>query len=263
MDRDTTVSENPTTDANAARGTTAPDEVARFAAIADAWWDPDGDFRPLHRLNPTRIAFVRNVLTDHFGRDPQSVKPLAGVEVLDIGCGGGLVAEPVTRLGAQVTAIDAEDRSVRIADEHARQMDLDITYRHAAPEDLVGEERSFDVVLALEVVEHVADLDAFAAGARLMRPHGALVAATLNRTAKSLALAKVGAEYILRWLPPGTHDWRKFVKPSELGAVMRRHGFAIKELAGMTYNPLSDQWSLSDDLSVNYLAFAARDTGPL
>ncbi|MBK8908407.1 MAG: bifunctional 2-polyprenyl-6-hydroxyphenol methylase/3-demethylubiquinol 3-O-methyltransferase UbiG [Rhodospirillales bacterium] len=244
-----------------ALATAVPDELRRFAAIADAWWDPDGDFRPLHRLNPVRIAYVRDHLVRHFSRDPLSVRPLAGLEVLDIGCGGGIIAEPIRRLGARVTAIDAEQHSIRIAAAHAKLSDLDIDYRHAAPEDLVREGRQFDAVLALEVVEHVADLDAFvAATAGLMRPGGALVAATLNRTLKSLALGKVGAEYILRWLPRGTHDWRKFVRPAELSAALRRHGLAVRDLAGMTYNPLIDRWSLSDDLAVNYLVFATDES---
>lgn len=251
--------ENAATVPQDAPATAVPDEVRRFAAIADAWWDPAGDFRPLHRLNPVRIAYVRDHLARHFARDPLSVRPLAGLEVLDIGCGGGIVAEPITRLGARVTAIDAEERSIRIAAAHARLSDLDIDYRHAAPEDLVRDGRQFDAVLALEVVEHVADLDHFvAAAARLLQPGGALVAATLNRTLKSLALGKIGAEYILRWLPRGTHDWRKFVRPAELSAALRAQGLEVRDLTGMTYNPLIDRWSLSDDLAVNYLAFAVK-----
>jgi 2-polyprenyl-6-hydroxyphenyl methylase/3-demethylubiquinone-9 3-methyltransferase len=243
----------------AKRQTVAAQEVARFAAIADAWWDPNGEFRSLHRLNPVRVAYVRDRLAAHFGREAEAERPLAGISVLDIGCGGGLVAEAVTGLGAAVTGIDAESSSIGIAATHARAGGLHIDYRCAAPEDLVSEGRSFPAVIGMEVIEHVADPDAFvAAAATLLRPGGALVVATLNRTLKSLVLAKIGAEYVLRWLPPGTHDWNRFVRPSELAALLRRHRLQLLDLTGITYHPLTDQWSLADDLAVNYLGYAVK-----
>ena len=239
------------------------EEVARFQAIADEWWDAGGKFKPLHQINPVRIAYIRDHVCKHLGRDPLADQPLAGLRLLDIGCGGGLLAEPMTRLGAAVTAIDAGEKNIAVARLHAEQMDLDIDYRHVLPENLANLNDTFDVVLNMEVVEHVADLGAFlGASAALVRPGGAMVVTTLNRTLKSLALAKVGAEYILRWLPVGTHDWRKFVRPSELARGLRPHGVEIKSLAGMVYNPFNDRWRLSDrDLDVNYLAFTVKADG--
>ena len=245
--------------ATAAIATAAPDELARFAALADSWWDPDGTFRPLHRLNPTRIAFIRDHVTAHIGRDPMAPNPLAGLDILDIGCGGGLLAEPMCRLGAAVTGIDAGAEAVEVARLHAQEADLDIAYACTLPEDLAAVGRSFDVVLNMEVVEHVADLDAFlAAACGLLRPGGTMAVATLNRTLKALALAKIGAEYLLRWLPPGTHDWRKFVRPSELNRGLGRHGVNIVDLTGVVYDPLTGNWRLSRNLDINYMAFAVK-----
>jgi 2-polyprenyl-6-hydroxyphenyl methylase/3-demethylubiquinone-9 3-methyltransferase len=199
-------------------------------------------------------------LAAHFNRDVTVPKPFKGLTLLDVGCGGGLFSEPMARLGFRVTGIDAGRRNVEVARIHAAKMGLDIDYRCQAPEDLAAEGRRFNVVLILEVVEHVADLSAFLpAAAALVAPGGALVAATINRTLKALALAKVGAEYILHWLPRGTHEWSKFVRPSELAAGLRAGGLQISELAGMSYNVLTDSWSVSRDLDVNYMIFA---TGP-
>lgn len=235
------------------------DEVSRFAAMAEAWWDPAGKFAPLHRFNPVRIGFIRDRVAGRRGGDPRDIRPLAGVRLLDIGCGGGLLAEPMARLGAEVTAIDAAARNIEIARLHAEQSGLDIDYRHTTAEALAATGATFDVVLNMEVVEHVADLGAFlGACAELLAPDGVMFVATLNRTAKAYALAVVGAEYLLRWLPRGTHDWRKFVKPSELAAGLRPHGLDIAELTGVSYNPLADQWRLGRDLDVNYLAVVAR-----
>lgn len=240
--------------------TASADEVARFTALAEAWWDPEGEFRPLHQLNPPRISFIRDQVALHFGRDPLGDAPLTGLRILDVGCGGGLLSEPMARLGARVTAIDAGEENIRIARLHAEREDLDIEYRHQLPEELAIMDETYDVVLSMEVVEHVADLDAFlAACAALMRPGGAMALSTLNRTVKALALAKVGAEYVLRWLPPGTHDWRKFVKPSELAAGLRPHGVDLTALAGVVYSPFRDEWRLDPkDLDVNYMAFAIK-----
>ena len=232
-----------------------PDEVARFAAMAEAWWDPTGKFAPLHRFNPVRIGFIRDRVAARLGRDPLAPRPLEGVRLLDIGCGGGLLAEPMCRLGARVTGVDAAARNVEIARLHADQGGLDIDYRHTTAEALAEAGEHFDVVLNMEVVEHVADLGAFlGACATLLAPGGVMFVATLNRTAKAYALAIVGAEYVLRWLPRGTHDWRKFVKPSELAAALRPHGLGIAELAGVSYEPLGGSWRLGGNLEVNYLA---------
>jgi 2-polyprenyl-6-hydroxyphenyl methylase/3-demethylubiquinone-9 3-methyltransferase len=241
-----------------ARGLTASgEEIGRFGRLADAWWDPHGEFRPLHQLNPVRVAYIRDAAVRHFGLDPSASQPLAGLSMIDIGCGGGLVAEAFARLGGRLIGIDASAESVRVAELHARREGLDIRYRCAVPEDLASDGERFDAVLALEVVEHVADLDRFVeACAALRTPGGMMVFATLNRTLKSLALAKIGAEYVLRWLPPGTHDWRKFVRPSELAAILRRHQLDMSDLAGVTYDPLRGSWSLSRDLEVNYMGVA-------
>jgi 2-polyprenyl-6-hydroxyphenyl methylase/3-demethylubiquinone-9 3-methyltransferase len=198
-------------------------------------------------------------LCHHFGRDARLPRPLAGLAVLDVGCGGGLVAEPLCRLGATVTGIDAEARSIGIARAHAQAVGLDVSYRRALPETLAAEGRRFHAVVAMEVVEHVADVDGFvAACSALLQDDGMVVAATLNRTLKALALAKIGAEYVLRWLPVGTHDWRKFLRPAELAAVLRRHRLEPVDVAGMTYTLVLDRWTLTSDLDVNYLMAARR-----
>ncbi|NQV45555.1 MAG: bifunctional 2-polyprenyl-6-hydroxyphenol methylase/3-demethylubiquinol 3-O-methyltransferase UbiG, partial [Rhodospirillales bacterium] len=206
-----TASPSPTASAPAV-STASADEIARFAAIADEWWDATGKFKPLHKLNPVRVQFVRDCLAAHFDRDPIAANPLAGISLLDVGCGGGLMSEPLYRLGAELTSIDAGEVTIEVARNHAERNGLDIAYRQAAPEELAQQGLSFDTVMSLEVIEHVSDVEAFlAAIASLVKPGGALVIGTLNRTLKSLALAKIGAEYILRWLPAGTHDWKKFV----------------------------------------------------
>jgi len=235
-------------------------ELAKFAAIAEEWWDPDGKFRPLHKFNPIRLGLLRDRIADHFGRDPKSSRPLEGLTVADIGCGGGLLAEPMARLGASVTGIDATERNVEVARVHAEQMGLTIDYRFATAGDLAAEKRVFDVVLNMEVIEHVADRDAFLADcAQLVRPGGLMFLATLNRTPKSYLFAIVGAEYVLRWLPRGTHDWRRFVRPSELAAPLRQAGMSMTEATGVVFNPIKDQWSLSSrDLDVNYVAIAEK-----
>jgi len=242
-----------------ASGTASAEEIARFAALAETWWDTDGPFRPLHRLNPVRVRYIRDHIAAHFGRDPLAERPLDGLDILDIGCGGGLLAEPLARLGARVTGIDAAEDGIRVAALHAQQMGLDIDYRSATPESLADEGRRFHAVTNMEVVEHVTDLDAFlAAAATLMAPGGAMAVSTINRTLRSLALAKIGAEYVLRWVPAGTHDWRKFVKPSELAAGLRPTGPKIIDLSGMIYDPLRDQWFIGRDVAINYMAFAVK-----
>ncbi len=241
-------------------GTASPEEVARFVAMADEWWDPKGKFRPLHKFNPLRLTFMRDSICTHFGRDPQQPLPLKGLKILDIGCGGGLISEPLCRLGAEMTSIDAAEKNISIAAVHAKDSGLEIGYRHVLPEQLLEEGASFDVVLNMEVIEHVPDMHQFLQiCSDLVRPGGAMVGATLNRTMKALALAKFGAEYVLRWLPAGTHDWNKFVKPSEFVGALRNNGITVTSLKGMSFNPLKDSWSLSDNLDVNYLLFGSKN----
>jgi 2-polyprenyl-6-hydroxyphenyl methylase/3-demethylubiquinone-9 3-methyltransferase len=234
-------------------------EVARFAARAEAWWDADGPYRALHALNPTRIAYVRDRVAAHFGRDRGDFEPLAGLSLLDVGCGGGLLAEPMARLGARVVGIDAGEENVRAAARHAAQAGLAIDYRGTTVEALASDGERFDVVLNMEVVEHVADRDAFlAACAGLVAPGGAMVVATLNRTLKAYALAIVGAEYVLRWLPRGSHRWDKFVRPSELARALRAGGLELRDITGMGYDPLTGGWRLGRDVGVNYMVFAVK-----
>ncbi len=239
------------------------EEVAKLSASAEEWWDPAGRFRPLHRLNPVRLAFIRDRVAAHAGRDPLAERPLQGLRLLDIGCGGGLLAEPLARLGAEVVGIDASPANVEVAALHAAESGLAIDYRQtsaeALAEDLTAAGARFDVVINMEVVEHVADAAVFLhASAALVRPGGAMVLATLNRTPKAFALAIVGAEYVLGWLPRGTHDWRRFLRPSELAALLRDGGVEIAELTGVAYNPLTAAWHLARDLDVNYMVFAVK-----
>jgi 2-polyprenyl-6-hydroxyphenyl methylase/3-demethylubiquinone-9 3-methyltransferase len=232
-------------------------EIAKFEAMADAWWDPTGKFKPLHRLNPVRVRFIRDRLAAGLGRNPDAPQPLRGLSILDIGCGGGLLAEPLARLGAAVTGIDAAERNIAIARRHAESVGVGVTYLPCTAEDLAAQGARFDAVLGMEIVEHVADLDAFfGAAAGMLKPNGMMVVATLNRTVKSFAFAIVGAEYVLRWLPRGTHDWRRFMRPSELARRLRAHGLEMKELAGVSYDPIGDSFSIGRDCGVNYMAVA-------
>lgn len=235
-------------------------EVARFSAIAAEWWSPTGKFKPLHRFNPVRIAYVRDALCRRFGRDAGAERPLEGLRLVDIGCGGGLIAEPLARLGATVVGIDASERNIKTASVHARENRLLIDYRNTTAEALVAAGESFDAVLALEVIEHVAEVPLFiACCADLVKPGGLLFLATLNRTPKSYLMAIVGAEYVLRWLPRGTHDWKRFQKPSDLAAAFRSRGLEVRDLSGVVYNPLSDSFHLDPkDIAVNYLMTAEK-----
>ncbi|MDP6352013.1 MAG: bifunctional 2-polyprenyl-6-hydroxyphenol methylase/3-demethylubiquinol 3-O-methyltransferase UbiG [Alphaproteobacteria bacterium] len=235
------------------------DEVARFADIAEAWWDPLGPFASLHRLNPTRIAFIRDRLAAGCGRDPLQERPLAGLSVADLGCGGGLLCEPLARLGARVTGIDPSARNIAIAENHARGAGVAVDYRQLEVETLAADNAQFDAVLAMEVIEHVADPAAFlAAAAASVRPGGALFAATLNRTAKAFAFAILGAEVLLGWVPKGSHRWSKFVRPAELIRLLGRNGIEVVEATGVSYDPLGGGWSLSRDLAVNYMIHATK-----
>ena len=236
-------------------------EAAKFAAMAEEWWDPDGKFRPLHKMNPARLEFLRDRICGRFGRDPKADRPLDGLALADIGCGGGLLSEPMARLGATVTGIDALEENVRIAAGHAETMDLEIDYRCDSVEAMAARGEAFDVVLNMEIIEHVADVELFlAASCSLVKPGGLMILSTLNRTLKAFGLAIVGAEYVMGWLPRGTHDWNKFVRPSELAAPLRHAGLELTELAGLAYNPLKDRWAVAPkDLDVNYMAVAVRE----
>lgn len=237
-----------------------PGEIEKFSRIADEWWDPFGKFRPLHKFNPVRLAYIRDAACAHFGRDRRLRAPLAGLRLLDVGCGGGLVAEPMRRLGADVVAIDAAERNVKTAMTHARETGLDIDYRATTVEALLAAgEAPFDIVLNLEVVEHVAEPSAFLAGsASLVRPGGLMVVASINRTMKALALAKIGAEYVLGWLPRGTHDPRKFIRPDEVERALTGAGMTTTARAGVGYQPLTDLWKITDDTAVNYMVAAVK-----
>ncbi|RIJ23660.1 bifunctional 2-polyprenyl-6-hydroxyphenol methylase/3-demethylubiquinol 3-O-methyltransferase UbiG [Henriciella barbarensis] len=239
-------------------------EVAKFSAMAAEWWDPKGKFKPLHKFNPVRLGFIRDTACSHFGLDGTARKPLKGLRVLDIGCGGGLVSEPMARLGASVTGVDASEANIKTALTHAREGGLDIDYRAGTAEGLLeaGVE-PFDIVLNLEVVEHVADPAQFMKDtAALLRPGGLMIAATLNRTPKAFALAIVGAEYVLRWLPPGTHEFSKFLTPAEVAAPLQMAGLETDRPQGVSYNPVSDSWRLSNDTKVNYMLVARRPVSP-
>jgi 2-polyprenyl-6-hydroxyphenyl methylase/3-demethylubiquinone-9 3-methyltransferase len=237
-----------------------PAELQRFAALADRWWDETGPLAPLHKLNPVRLAYIRDRICLRLGRDPLAEQPLAGLYALDVGCGGGLLCEPLARLGARVTGIDLTPESIEVAARHARAAGLAIDYRVAAPEELVAERRRFDLVCAMEVVEHIADQEGFLqACAALVAPRGGMVLATLNRTFRAFALGIVAAEYILGWLPRGTHSWQRFVRPSEAARALRQAGLRIEDLTGVVYDPLRDRFRLSRDPAVNYMLFATRD----
>lgn len=235
-------------------------ELEKFRALAEEWWDPEGKFRPLHKFNPVRLEYIRDEACAHFRRDRASLTPLSGLSVLDVGCGGGLLCEPLARLGASVTGVDAVARNIEIARTHAETAGVDVHYQAATVEELVAEKRQFDIVLNMEVVEHVADVNAFlAACSAVVADGGLMFFATLNRTAKAFGLAIVGAEYVLGWLPRGTHDWRKFVRPSELTRALAAAGIEVSDLTGVTFNPLTGQWSLNRrDLDVNYMGTGVR-----
>lgn len=240
-----------------------PEEINNFAAMADEWWDENGKFKPLHKFNPLRIGYIRDQIIEHFldlePEAPLPLKPLKGLRLLDIGCGGGLLSEPMARLGAEVVAADASSTNINVASLHAKDSGLEIDYRHTTAEELAASGEKFDVILNMEVIEHVADLEGFAGTCcEMLKPGGLMFVATLNRTVKSYALAIVGAEYILRWLPKGTHNWKKFLRPSEVVGLLRANSLQIEKMTGASYNPLDGTWRLSKDLDVNYMLCATR-----
>ena len=254
----TIITENKNHDI-AGAGTVLLDEIEHFASLATVWWDPSGDFKSLHQINPIRMTYIRDQICSHYNRETGDINSLSNLSILDVGCGGGLICEPLARLGADVTGIDAVDESIEVAKSHAHMMSLSIEYKTLLPEDLVAKGQIYDVLINMEVIEHVADIEVFmAACAKLLKPGGLILCATLNRTLKSLVLAKIVAEYILRWVPAGTHDWRKFVKPSEFCYHMRNNGLDVLDITGMQLNLFDDDWDFSQDLSINYFIAAEK-----
>ncbi|XP_062105792.1 ubiquinone biosynthesis O-methyltransferase, mitochondrial [Humulus lupulus] len=236
-------------------------ELAKFASIAETWWDSEGPFKPLHAINPIRLGFIRSTLCRHFRRDPNSARPFEGLKFVDVGCGGGILSEPLARMGASVTGVDAGDKNIKIARLHA---DLDpltstINYCCTTAEKMVEEQKSFDAVISLEVIEHVANPAEFSKSlVALTAPDGAIVMSTINRSMRAYAATIILAEYLLRWLPIGTHQWSSFITPEELTLLLQRESISLKEMAGFVYNPLTGRWSLSDDISVNYILYGTK-----
>jgi 2-polyprenyl-6-hydroxyphenyl methylase/3-demethylubiquinone-9 3-methyltransferase len=241
------------------RTTVDPTEIDRFSRMAAEWWDPTGKFKPLHKFNPVRLAYIRDRVAEQFGRDPRSSRPFDGLRFLDIGCGGGLLCEPMARLGASVVGADASETNIEVARLHAAQSGVAIDYRATTAEDLADAGEQFDVILNMEVVEHVSDVPLYLSKcAQMVKPGGIMFVATINRTLKALGLAIVGAEYVLRWLPRGTHQYEKLVRPAELERALSDAGMAITDRTGVTYNVLADRWQKSRDLDVNYMVLAQK-----
>ncbi len=234
-------------------------EIDHFSALAQEWWNPVGKFKPLHKFNPVRLTYIRETLCEHFDRDTKAPSALEGLRILDIGCGGGLLCEPVARMGAEVVGADASETNIEVAKIHAGQSGVPVDYRATTAEDLAAAGGTFDVVLNMEVVEHVADVDVFlSACAKMVRPGGLMIVATINRTMKARALAIFMAENVLRWLPRGTHQYEKLVRPEEISGPLQQSGMTIVETTGVFYNPISDSWNRSSDTDVNYMMLAKR-----
>ena len=228
-------------------------EIDKFSKMANEWWDPEGKFKPLHKFNPTRIKYIKENIINNF-KLKNKLRPLSGINILDIGCGGGLLSEPMSRMGANVTGIDASDKNIKIAKLHSKKNKLKINYLCSSPEKLkIGSK--FDVILNMEIVEHVEDIDFFLKScSKLLKKNGLMFVATINKTLKSYVFAIVGAEYVLRWLPIGTHEWEKFVKPEDLKKILMKYDLSLSKLEGMNFNIIKNEWSISRDLSVNYIA---------
>ena len=228
-------------------------EIEKFSKMAEEWWDPNGKFKPLHKFNPIRIRYIKDNIISHFNLKDKS-KPLTKINILDIGCGGGLLSEPMSRLGAKVVGIDASEKNIKIAKMHAKKNNLKIEYKNTSPENLKTNKK-FDVILNMEIVEHVEDINFFIKScSKLLKKNGIMFVATLNKTLKSYVFGIIGAEYIMRWLPIGTHDWEKFVNPDDLIAISKKNNLTVQKLDGMKYNLIKDQWTLSNDKSVNYIS---------
>jgi len=228
-------------------------EIYKFSKMANEWWDPEGKFKPLHKFNPTRIRYIKENIINNF-KLKNKLRPLSGINILDIGCGGGLLSEPMSRMGASVTGIDASDKNIKIAKLHSKKNKLKINYLCSSPEKLKTTKK-FDVILNMEIIEHVEDIDFFLKScSKLLKKNGLMFVATINKTLKSYIFAIVGAEYILRWLPIGTHEWEKFVKPEDLKKILMKYDLSLKKIEGMNFNIIKDEWSISGDLSVNYIA---------
>ena len=228
-------------------------EIEKFSKIAEEWWDPEGKFKPLHKFNPIRISYIKNNIIQSFKLKNKN-KPLEKVKILDIGCGGGLLCEPMSRLGADVVGIDASDKNIKVAKLHAKKDNLDIKYHCATPETFKTDIK-FDVILNMEIVEHVENVDFFLkSSSELLRKNGVMFVATLNKTLKSYLFAIIGAEYILNWLPIGTHEWEKFVKPQDLKNILKKYKLNLESLDGMKYNLFKDEWAVSKDKSINYIS---------
>ena len=236
-----------------------PSEVEKFSKMAAEWWNPNGKFRPLHKFNPVRLAWIRDQIAARFGRDPRAPRPFEGLRILDIGCGGGLLCEPMARLGAEVVGADASATNIEVAKLHAAESGVTVDYRATTAEDLADAGETFDVILNMEVVEHVSDVGLFVSKcSQMVRPNGVMFVATINRTLKALGLAIIGAEYVLRWLPRGTHQFGKLVRPDELEKALSDAGMRVIEQTGVIYNPLADRWQKSTDMDVNYMVLAER-----
>ena len=228
-------------------------EIEKFSKMASEWWDPEGKFKPLHKFNPIRIKYIKDNIIQNFKLQNKN-KPLAGINILDIGCGGGLLSEPMSRMGANVTGIDASNKNIKIAELHSKKNELKINYICSSPEKLKPKKK-FDVILNMEIVEHVENIDFFLQScSKLLKKNGLMFVATINKTFKSYIFAIIGAEYILRWLPIGTHEWEKFVKPEDLKRILIKYDLSLNNLDGMNFNIIKDEWSISKDFSVNYIA---------
>ncbi|MFV9875525.1 MAG: bifunctional 2-polyprenyl-6-hydroxyphenol methylase/3-demethylubiquinol 3-O-methyltransferase UbiG [Rickettsiales endosymbiont of Dermacentor nuttalli] len=236
--------------------TVDPKEVQKFTNIATEWWNPHGKFKPLHMLNPVRIQYIKDKIISHFNIIPKDYSPLNRLKLLDVGCGGGLISEPMSRLGATVTAIDASSINIKIAKQHSLNSKLNINYLCNTTEDLVSSEQKFDIILALEVIEHISNIEDFIKScSHLLNNSGIIFMSTLNRTITSFLQSIIAAEYILRWLPVGTHNWNKFVLPSELSKYLRQNNLNIKEIKGIKFHPITQRWTLSEDISNNYITY--------
>ncbi|WP_435230554.1 bifunctional 2-polyprenyl-6-hydroxyphenol methylase/3-demethylubiquinol 3-O-methyltransferase UbiG [Pseudopelagicola sp. nBUS_20] len=244
----------------ASENTIDPSEVAKFEAMASEWWDPNGKFKPLHMLNPCRLDYIVSQIAAEFNRELGKDKPFAGLRLLDIGCGGGLLSEPMTRLGATVVGADAAERNIPVAQVHAEQSGLKIDYRHTTAEALAAASEQFDIILNMEVVEHVSDpLSYLTACRQLLKPGGLHLCSTINRNIKSYTMAIIGAEFVMRWLPRGTHDWQKFITPDELHLLLEQSGVTPVDRKGFVFNPITWSWSISpQDLSVNYVTSSVK-----